>query len=627
MKRILFSLFFSFLALGLLPAQVDAADPGLTIRYPDFAAQYVSQSHPDPITIEAGKSEFVVVKFKNVGTSAWKNEGKHYISAYTMEPRERDSVFFGNGTGWNNPWQTGRMAGTVYPGETAEIGVTLHAPLEVGAYKEEFHLGAEVWTWVKGGYFYLDVDVVEPTAVVEEPIVVEDEKEAKGSKEANENVEVVLSHEAKRIGLSKKKVEAVGGEKIKVVAIYQNTGDTSWNGYQLSTGAPAALASVSTNFADHDWKSGNIILAANDAVAPGGLVRETFYFRAPEKKGEYTFSAQLAVDSSSLDQFDINVHVTENAPLNYTAPTFDTDSNVEIADPETPVLDEEPRIRVGLSTKEQKSLQFVSYEDDYRVFNGDKEMGILPKKKIAIMKYAGGVYSYDGGDVDFRTNNRVRLEPVNNEHAVFTLMNVSRPMNWVGPGDFNKYRGALEYQIGQNDGILYAVNDLLLEDYVKGVSETAKGNQMEFVKANLTAARTYAYVSRGKYPFFDVLGSTYDQLYLGYNVEVYNPQVPQAAEATRGRMVTYNGEVAITPYFGNSGGYTKAWHTVWGGKSKPWLQPVKATYDLRDNRRQFGHGVGLSQRDANIRAKEEGLDYKELLKYYYTGTESTLMYD
>jgi len=34
----------------------------------------------------------------------------------------------------------------------------------------------------------------------------------------------------------------------------------------------------------------------------------------------------------------------------------------------------------------------------------------------------------------------------------------------------------------------------------------------------------------------------------------------------------------------------------------------------------FGHGVGMSQRDAAIRADEEGLNFVELLQYYYTNT-------
>jgi hypothetical protein len=611
------SVFVFIFVLATVPVQ--AADPDLTIRDDGFAATYVSQSESDPIILEAGETRLVKITLKNTGTKSWVNEGNHYISAYTMEPRERDSVFFGNGNGWDSPSQIGRMTDTIKPGEKGELGVFLHAPLEVGTYKEEFHLSAENWSWVDDGYFYLDINVV--------PKVVKEIKEPDDSKEITEVV--TSTYEAKRIGLSKKTVEAVGGERIKIVAIYQNIGKTEWNGYSLAAGLPAALASVgdTLSFADHGWMSGNIILAANDSIAAGGLVRETFYFRAPRDMGDYIFSAGLAVDGTSLDQFDINVHVTENASLNYVAPTFSDTTPIDIIEPEKPRLEEEPRIRVGLSTKEQTSLQFVSYEDDYKVFNGDKEMGVLPKKKIGIFKYASGMYSFDGSDMYFQTDSVIRLEPVSDSHAVFTLMNVSRPMSWVGPGDFNRYRGILEYRIGETDGILYAVNDLLLDDYVKGISETGRNDQLEFVKANLTAARTYAYVSRDKYPFFDVLGSTYDQLYLGYDVEVHNPQVAQAAEASRGRMVTYKDEVVITPYFGNSNGYTKSWSSVWGGKSKPWLMPVKATYDLRDGRYQFGHGVGMSQRDANIRAREEEVDYIEILKYYYTGVEATLMYN
>jgi len=615
------SLFTAVSLFGVHATPVAAADPDLTIRDEGYAARYVSQSELDPIAIEAGATKLVKIKFKNTGTKSWVNDGKNFISAYTMEPRDRDSVFFG--TGWNSPKQIGRMAGTVKPGEVGELGVFLHAPEKVGEYKEEFHLAAENWSWVENGYFYLDIKVV-PKTVDDIKDNAHDSVETHGNASVPEDSSASTTYEAKRIGLSKKSVDAVGGDQISVVAIYQNTGANAWGGYQLAAGAATSLASAGTSFADHSWANGSVILAANDTVEASGIVRETFTFRAPKTKGDYTFTAGLQVDGQHLDSFDINVHVTENAPLNYVAPSFG--DSADVVDVETPRLSEEPRIRVGISTDDQ-TLQFVSYEDDYRVLNNGKEMGVLSQKKIAIIKYAGGVYSFDGGDVDFNTNGVIRLEPANDPHAVFTLMDVSRPMSWVGPGDFNKYRGALEYRKGEKDEVLYAVNDLFLEDYVKGISETGRSDQFEFVKANLTAARTYAYLSKGKYPFFDVLASTYDQLYLGYNVEVYNPQVAEASAASRGRMVTYNGEVVTTPYFGNSSGYTKSWKSVWGGTEKPWLVQVKATYDLRDGKFQYGHGVGMSQRDANIRAKEEGLDYKELLKYYYTGVEVSLMYE
>jgi peptidoglycan hydrolase-like amidase len=259
------------------------------------------------------------------------------------------------------------------------------------------------------------------------------------------------------------------------------------------------------------------------------------------------------------------------------------------------------------------------------VYNGDKKMGTLPKKKVAILKYVGGVYSVKGGGFNFRTNNHIRIEPAHNKRAVFTLLNFERSMSRVGPGEFNKYRGAFEYRIGEKDGLKYIVNETLLSDYSAGIAETGKRDAIEFVKANVVAARTYAYISIGKYPFFDVLGNTYDQLFLGYKNEEFMPDVLAAAQATRGMIVTYNGEAVTTPYFGNSSGTTRAWHTVWGGKKKPWLVPVHAEYDA--GRRQFGHGVGMSQRDAQLRAKDQGASWQELLKHYYTGISIELFYE
>ena len=40
----------------------------------------------------------------------------------------------------------------------------------------------------------------------------------------------------------------------------------------------------------------------------------------------------------------------------------------------------------------------------------------------------------------------------------------------------------------------------------------------------------------------------------------------------------------------------------------------------------YGHGVGMSQMDASNRAKNEGLDFVDLLKYYYTGVELEKLY-
>ena len=100
----------------------------------------------------------------------------------------------------------------------------------------------------------------------------------------------------------------------------------------------------------------------------------------------------------------------------------------------------------------------------------------------------------------------------------------------------------------------------------------------------------------------------------------------RAAESTRGNVVTYNDEIVITPYFAHTGGITNAWHEVWGGAVKPWLVSVRTEYDARKYSSDFGHGVGMSQVDAAMRADEEGLTFDALLKYYYTGTKVEKIY-
>ncbi|MFH1286704.1 MAG: SpoIID/LytB domain-containing protein [Candidatus Magasanikbacteria bacterium] len=622
-KRFSFVLFW-LIAMFFFALPAEAA-PEVVIRDNAYSARYVTQSIPDPIVLQQGETKVVDITFKNVGTATWQTPGNRHISAYSMEPRYRTSKF--KASNWVSGGQTGSIKGIIAPGQTGILPLQLTANAESGEYIEKFYLAAENYSWIRGGYFYVKIRVVPKTGVNEQSTV-------SPEKEKVEEVVSARTYKGKKVGLSRSRVIATGGERIKIVLIYQNTGDAVWKKYALMSGIGSLAAGESVSFADEAWENAVVVAEKSNEVVPSKSFRETFYIRAPEKKGKYLASFAVKADDTVLDEVvTININVTENAPVGYQAPTFSgsapeaPDTSGGIITPGTPRMAEEPRIRVGLQSSDdiqERALQFVSYEDEYRVFNGEKEVGILGKTKIGLMQYASGVYSFKGEGVSFRTNNFIRLEPVSNSRAVFTLMNVTRPMAWAGSGKFNTYRGAVEYRKGQSDGEMYIVNDLLFEDYVRGIRETGTGAPIEMVKANITAARTYAYRSLGKYPFFDVLANTYDQLYLGHGSEGIG-NVGAAVDATRGVMVTYDNEIVTTPYFGNSNGYTKSWKTAWGGTDKPWLQPVKCEYDLRDGKSQYGHGVGMSQRDAAYRA-EDGASWVEILKHYYTGVNLEKMY-
>lgn len=617
--RIFVAAVFTISAAFLSLDKVHAGDPNLPIKDPTYAAKFVSQSVADPVTIEAGTTKEVTITFKNVGTATWSDKGGRHISAYTVEPKYRESVF--KGSNWISGQQTALITGTVKPGQTGTLKLQLKAPTKEGTYTERFHLAAENTTWVKGGYFFLIIKIVPKSGTVTPPTPPATPPPPPALPTSTD----ADAYKAHRFIQSVKKIEAKGGDAIKLVVGFQNVGTASWKKVKLVAAPPTALAGRALSFADKTWQSSSLVFEKSSDIAPGKVFRETVYFRAPRTKGEYDATFTLYVDDKAVGDANIKVAVTDNAPLNYKEPFFDDENNdEEFEKPDTPRLAEEPRIRVGLDVDSLAALHFVSYEDDYIVYAGTREKGTLSKLKIGELRHSGGIYSFKGGGLQFTTEDYIRLVPKVNPRAVFDLMNLKRPMAWVGSGQFNQYRGIMEYRVGQVDGKKYAVNDLLFEDYVKGIAEFGKSDEIEFIKANIIAARTYAYVSLGKYSFFDVLATTYDQLYLGKQVEDSMPRALAAAEATRGLMVTYKDVVVVTPYFGNSNGKTKSWTDVWGGTHKPWLVPVKTEYDA--GKKQYGHGVGMSQRDANLRAKNEGLRYDQLLKYYYTGTDLALMY-
>jgi peptidoglycan hydrolase-like amidase len=189
--------------------------------------------------------------------------------------------------------------------------------------------------------------------------------------------------------------------------------------------------------------------------------------------------------------------------------------------------------------------------------------------------------------------------------------------------NFASFRGVLEYRYAPKSKMPYLINELLLENYVSGVGETSNGAPEEYIKALQIAARTYAYTNIGPKPtddrMFDVYASTVDQLYLGYNFEQFNPKIDFYTAGTRGMMVTYKNKPVTTYYYSRSNGKTKT------KKGVPWLKSVVCKYDK--GMRQLGHGYGMSNRDAAMRAKKDKWSYEKILTYYYSGTEVQKIYE
>ena len=130
----------------------------------------------------------------------------------------------------------------------------------------------------------------------------------------------------------------------------------------------------------------------------------------------------------------------------------------------------------------------------------------------------------------------------------------SRPVTLRLPGHVTAdYRGALRSVDKQT------VNVLPLDRYVRGVvaRESPASWPADALRAQAVAARTYAAYERANATgSYDLCDTSACQVYGGADAE--DPATDAAVRATRGRVVTYQGQPAFTQFSSSNGGWTSA---------------------------------------------------------------------
>jgi stage II sporulation protein D len=131
-------------------------------------------------------------------------------------------------------------------------------------------------------------------------------------------------------------------------------------------------------------------------------------------------------------------------------------------------------------------------------------------------------------------------------------------------GDFRtgaeqwRYSGELRI-IPKGGSTVLPVNVLPMEDYLKGVvpAEMPPYWGVEALKAQAIAARTYAMrkIAAGGGADFDLEGNQFDQAYSGLTEQVKASS--DAVDATKGQVLTYNGQLLEALYMASGGGHTE----------------------------------------------------------------------
>ncbi|GEM_PF-198467 len=239
--------------------------------------------------------------------------------------------------------------------------------------------------------------------------------------------------------------------------------------------------------------------------------------------------------------------------------------------PETPV------IRVGL-LEGARDFTFSAGADFLLEAAGGEEplaaAGVYPggEWRVVLTDRGMTLTSSQGERVELPRRD-VRLTPVDPAATMILYdLETGQGYFWSTREDL-QVRGSLEF-LARERGIT-VVNVLDIESYLLAVvpSEMYPTMELEALKAQAIAARTYTLRSRGRYSSrgFDVLATVASSAYRGVARE--HPATTQAVLETMGQVLTYQGSLAETVYTSNAGGFTAASADVWGG-ARPYLVGV-----------------------------------------------------
>ncbi len=514
------------------------------------------------------------LRFGNTGKTRWEANGKNKVE---LRLDSESATLFKSVV-------TAPLAASVAPGGEGYVRVTVKAPKKSGKQHIHFSLRSGGKT-IPGteSILYFNVGNISRAAQQSKVVLMGERVE--------QNIETAI-------------VEPGGTVSMRVV--FKNKSKITWR--KTNTVLREASAKDGTSLFWNDlWVNKSVAAVPFLDMKPGESRPFLFVVRAPTAPGTYAAHFQIEVAGRLQEGASADLILTVPAP-----------PGSEVA----PRLTVEPMIRVGLYTADDRKM-IVTSEVPLAIQNIDGTIlgTMLPgDAALVAFDYKTDLYRVEtvASGVVATSTVGMRLTPPGPDD----VLTITDYQNYSGSYNDNKFRGTLELRALDN-GYVWVINELPLELYLRGLAEDRDAAPTESLKALAVAARTYA-VYHYTYPFkhekggFTMNATQDDQVYRGYVRELRQPNFVLDVETTRGEVVTYNNEIAVTPYFARSSGRTRPWEEVWGGKPRPWLVSVEATYDIGKTR--LGHGVGMSQQDSAKRA-EAGAKYAEILQYYYRGTQ------
>lgn len=550
------------------------------------------------IRLAPKQSLTVSVQIKNIGTTSWRASGSQFVALNTFdEKNDRTLRSKFQHAFWKKWWRPAGLVSAVKPGQTITIKLAIQAPNEVGKFTEQFSLAEAGMGFIKGSRFSLTV-ISFPNFTLRAPEV--------------------------------PRVEIEQGQTKALSLQFENTSKITWDAKRFPLALSVGNLKTLSAFTDGSWvNSKNPCALSTGLVKPGQKISCTILLKAPETPGSYreTFFVNAEnMGEMMKSRFPVNISVTPKVS--------------EIAAPR--LVAGEPLVRVGLFstalTSTFKANGILDIQDAKGIALGTISAGTI----VNISSEAASIFSITTPDQNLTVASPVRFIP-KDQITITEISSFERRPAWNSSLNDNTFRGTIEFRTLPASPTYWAIEELAMEEYLRGIAEVTGSENQTYIETLITAARTYAtfLTLYKKHPNegFDVNMTAGDQVYRGYNFELRAPNITKAVLATEGKIITHpyavdvknpNG-VIVASYSSGTDGKTRRWCDVWrcgnSATDYPWAMSVPDPLGVISNALTLtgNHMVGLSARGAKTMAGL-GKSMEEILKYYYTGVEIKKIY-
>ena len=571
----------------------------------DYKAVNLTKSSDTVIKTSKGKDFTITFKFKNTGTYVWRKAGSNIMTLNVQ----------GNKTSqFKNSYIVGNLSETiVYGGSTGTFKVTMKAPNKEGVFTEKYQMYIKSFGhFVAGSEISVTVDTTGSTTTTSADA---DKTEVKV-----EDVSYIVSNKEFKIldtKTSQTLVNVAANEKVNI-SFNQSTKE-----YIISKNG-LIIASLKNEVIIDNSGKGNIDFGSKKDSSNKIALNSSFDIK---QNANTVVCASSGCTSADTQGVQVPIIDTNNVTNNS---TVINNGNYVVQNYLYASIPSEYKIRVGISND-----VFPATFTSTSAFNvvdstGSSIITVYSGEQVTIdYNKITQLYSVVKAGVTVKeTTNYIKLQNYDTVNGVFTIVNMEKRPYWNSSINFNMYRGDLEIRYNSTYDKTWVINELNIEDYLKGMGEASNSSSYEYLKTMAVAERTYAsyhYLSnKNSKSFFHVFSTESDQVYDGYNREIRQPNVVSAVLETKGVVMLYNNQLIQAFYSANAGGMTRSVSQAWGSSDLPYLQAVVDKYTTSDVR--FGHGVGLSQVGAMRMIGNDSADYIKVLRYYYSGIDLKKIY-